>query len=98
MAARVASERHHQFGGWRRTEQPGEELAEEDEARNADSQRQEAEQDAEGDAPAQPACHAPKPQIEMHTCLPRYLRILGIVASVAQTRDFQPLLRYIQRR
>ena len=50
------------------------------------------------DAPAQPACHAPKPQVEMHTCLPRYLRILGIVASVAQTRDFQPLLRYIQRR
>ena len=92
-------QRHHQFGRRRRAEQPGEELAEEGEARDADGQRQQAEQDAQRDPPAQPACHPPKPQIEMHnrpSC--DTVAILGVLASIAQTRDFQPLLSYIERR
>ena len=54
-----AHQRHDQFGGRRAAEQPGEELAEEGEARDADGERQQAEQDAQRDAPAQAARHPP---------------------------------------
>ena len=52
-------QRHDQLGRGGAAEQPGEELAEEGEARDADAQRQQAEQHRQRDAPAQPAGHAP---------------------------------------
>ena len=47
-----AGQRPDQRGGGRAAEHAGEELAEEDEARDAEAQRQQAEQHREHDAPA----------------------------------------------
>ncbi len=48
-----------QLARWLRAEQAGQELAEKREPGNADSKRQQAEQDAQGDPPAQPTRHPP---------------------------------------
>ncbi len=81
MAASVATSGTTSSAAGARAEQPGEELAEEGEARDADGQRQQAEQDAEGDAPAQPAVMRHSLRVEMHVGLPRYRRILGVAAQ-----------------
>ena len=93
-----AEQRYDQFGGRCRAEQPGKELAKEDEARDADGEGEQAEQDPEDDAPPQSLRHSPQSQIEMHVGLLECGRILSVPGGVAQTRDFQPLLSYIVQR
>ena len=86
-----AHQRQRQFGRRRAAEQPGKELAEEDEAGDADCQREQANQNGQGDPSAQTNRHAPQPDIEVHQ------RLLFDAHPVrardqVQTRVFQSLL------
>ena len=98
-AAQCADQRHDQFGGRCAAEQPGEELAEEDEARDADGQRQQAEQDRQRDAPAQSRVMRHSLRSKCTARPPWFAGASWASRVVLRKRDvFQPLLSYIARR
>ena len=77
MATSGRGQRQDQLGRRRAAEQPGEELAEKGEARDAETERQQPEHDGQRDAAAQTARHAPESEIEMHDRLPAQRRYPG---------------------
>ena len=94
-----AHQRHDQFVRRRRAEQAGEELAEEGEARDADGERQQPEQRCPArSATADRWSSATVSDRNAQIALLRSVAILGVLVGIAQTRYFQPLLSYIERR